>query len=260
MRRDGRLQRAGVIRTLGVGAVCAVLTVGPLPLAFAEGPGYGGTAGQLAVSWESTSATTSLPSPDAPPSPAPAPGSSTAPVAPAAPEPPIAPEAPLLPADAPVAMSFGGGVRGISMAVALPAEVPARLPAGLPTARDPQLDTKGLDLVVRGLGFRGKSAVEVRVGSGEPVVTRADTAGALAVALDPKELTGAKPGVSVMAVGRNQSGTEVTLFGSIPPVADGSGPMTLVPWAVGSIAVAGLVLWMRRRHALHSDDAPETSA
>jgi hypothetical protein len=58
-----------------------------------------------------------------------------------------------------------------------------------------------------------------------------------------------------MAVGRNQSGTEVTLFGSIPPVADGSGPMTLVPWAVGSIAIAGLALWMRRRHALHADEA-----
>jgi MYXO-CTERM domain-containing protein len=58
-----------------------------------------------------------------------------------------------------------------------------------------------------------------------------------------------------MAVGRNQSGTEVTLFGSVPPVADGSGPMSLVPWAAAGLALAGLALWTRRRHQRH-DDAP----
>jgi len=220
------------------------LLVGPLPLAVAEGPGYGGTATQLAVSWEPTTVAADIPAPDATtPAPAPSTPASGAPVAPAAPEAPIAPEAPLLPADEPLAVTFGGGVHGVSAAVALP------------TTRDPQLHPDGLDLVVRGLGFRGKSKIQVRIGSDQPVVTRADTAGALAVALDPAQLSGAKPGVSVMAVGRNQSGTEVTLFGSIPPLANGSGPMTLVPWAVASIAVAGLALWMRRRHALHADDA-----
>jgi hypothetical protein len=215
--------------------------IGPLPLAVAEGPGYGGTASKLAVTWEPTAAAATVPAPDATtPAQAPSTAPSTAPVAPAAPEAPIAPEAPLLPADQPQAMSFGGGVHGVSVAFALP------------PARDPQLHPSGLDLVVRGLGFRGKSKIEVRIGSDQPVVTRADSAGALAVALDPNALSGAKPGVSVMAVGRNQSGTEVTLFGSIPPVADGSGPMTLVPWAVGSIAIAGLALWTRRRHALHA--------
>ena len=222
------------------------LLVGPLPLAVAEGPGYGGTATQLAVSWEPTTVAADIPDPDATtPAPAPSTPASGAPVAPAAPEAPIAPEAPLLPADEPLAVTFGGGVHGVSAAVALP------------TTRDPQLHPDGLDLVVRGLGFRGKSKIQVRIGSDQPVVTRADTAGALAVALDPTQLSGAKPGVSVMAVGRNQSGTEVTLFGSIPPLANGSGPMTLVPWAVASIAVAGLALWMRRRHALHADDAQD---
>ena len=127
-------------------------------------------------------------------------------------------------------------------------------------AADPQLHASNLDLVVRGLGFRGKSKVQVRIGSDQPVEARADTAGALAVALASTELSGAKPGVSVMAVGRNQSGTQVTLFGSIPPVASGSGPMTLVPWAVGSIALAGLALWIRRRHAHHAADAVAPSA
>lgn len=188
----------------GAAAIAAVVLVGwPVTPALADGPGYGGDAGQLAVSWE------------------PAPADVPAPEAPADP--------------APTAMSVGGSARGVGAAVLIP-------------AADPQLENDALALLVRGLGFRGKSAVEVRIGSSAAVVTRADTAGALAVALDPSQLGAAQPGVSVMAVGRNQSGTEVTLFGSVPPVADGSGPMSLVPWAAGAVTLLGLALWTRRRH------------
>jgi hypothetical protein len=115
-------------------------------------------------------------------------------------------------------------------------------------AADPELQNDPLALLVRGLGFRGKSAVEVRIGSSPAVVARADSAGALSVALDPARLGAAEPGVSVMAVGRNQSGTEVTLFGSIPPVSEGAGPMSLVPWAAGALTLLGLAMWTRRRH------------
>ena len=141
--------------------------------------------------------------------------------------------------ESPQALTFGGSVRGVGAVVQLP------------VAADPQLQNDSLALLVRGLGFRGKSAVEVRIGSSAAVVTRADSAGALAVALDPDQIGAAQPGVSVMAVGRNQSGTEVTLFGSVPPVADGSGPMSLVPWAAGAVALTGLALWTRRRHQRH---------
>ena len=145
----------------------------------------------------------------------------------------------------PQALTFGGSVRGVGAVVQLP------------VAADPQLSNDALALLVRGLGFRGKSAVEVRIGSSSAVVTRADSAGALTVALDPKQIGAAQPGVSVMAVGRNQSGTEVTLFGSVPPVADGSGPMSLVPWAAGAVALTGLALWTRRRHQRHHPLSPE---
>lgn len=191
------------------------LTLLPVTPAFADGPGYGGDAGQLAVSWEQPSAT-------------------VAPV-----DQPVAPAA-----DAPAVLSLGGSVRGVGAIVRLP------------EATDPQLQNDALALLVRGLGFRGKSAVEVRIGSSSSVVTRADSAGALAVALDPDQLGAAKPGVSVMAIGRNQSGTEVTLFGSVPPVADGSGPMSLVPWAAAAVALTGLALWTRRRHQRHATPAP----
>lgn len=271
-------------RTRGLRAASSVVLataflLGPLPFAAAEGPGYGGDAGQLAVSWESAPAvdapTRSTPEPSVPPS-----SPSTAPTQPStepstepstqpspetaaptseapAPEAPAAPSAEPVPVESapadtaatPSVQSLGGAARGIGAIVILP-----------PMA-DPQLQSDALALMVRGLGFRSKSTIEVRIGSDQPVVARADTAGALAVALDPAKLGGAQPGVSVMAVGRNQAGTEVTLFGSIPPVADGSGPMSLVPWGVAAVALLGLALWMRRRHAAHeqpeADEAPD---
>jgi hypothetical protein len=245
-------------RAVAVGALSALLAFGPLPLALADGPGYGGDAGELSVVWEpaATSPTapptqdtsnTAVPTDAAstPSSQAPTtdgaltdtatavPGGSTA----------VDPTANLTPApveepasDAPAALSLGGAARGVGTVVRIPRS-------------DPKLENDPLALVVRGLGFRGKSSVEVRVGSDAPVQARADTAGALSVALDANRLTGTQPGVSVMAVGRNQSGTEVTLFGSIPPKADGSGPMSLVPWVTASVALVGLVVWARRRHA-----------
>jgi hypothetical protein len=203
-------------RTAAVGGVALALLLGPLPLAVAEGPGYGGDAGQLSVTWEASASDT-------------APVGGTQPAAASA-------------------LAIGGGARGVATVVMI-------APAG-----DPQLQNDALALMVRGLGFRGKSEIEVRIGSDQPVKTRANSAGALSVALDPSKLGRAQPGVSVMAVGRNQSGTEVTLFGSIPPVADGSGPMSLVPWGAAAITVAGLALWMRRRHALHDDGQQEPAA
>ena len=210
-----------VWRTAVVGATVGVLCLVPLPMAAADGPGYGGDAGALAVTWvastDAAPATTTPTQTDQPAS-----TTTDAPV--------------------PSAMSFGGGARGVAAAFALP-------------ATDPALTPDAMSLMVRGLGFRSKSKIQVRIGSDLPVETRADTAGALAVALDPRKLGGAQPGVSVMAVGRNQSGTEVTLFGSVPPVADGSGPMSLVPWVVACVALVGLAAWVRRRHAAH--DAPD---
>jgi hypothetical protein len=197
------MKRSPALRRAAVCLAVAALAVGPVAPAFADGPGYGGDAGQLAVSWE------------------PVPAAS-------APEDPV-----------PAVVSFGGSVRGVGAVVVIPAV-------------DPELRNDTLALLVRGLGFRGKSAVEVRIGSDAAVIARADSAGALAVALNPDQLGRAEPGVSVMAVGRNQSGTEVTLFGSVPPVADGSGPMSLVPWLAAAVTLSGLALWTRRRHQRHS--------
>ncbi len=221
----GRVRTRLLVRRAAAASAALVLCALPVTPAFADGPGYGGDAGQLSVTWTREDA-----APQEPPSP------DVNPVQDAP-----APSSPSSDSDTPAALAVGGSARGVGAVVRLPI---AADPAGSRTTRSP--------CSCAGSGFRGKSEVEVRIGSQAAVITRADSAGALAVALDPAQIGQAQPGLSVMAVGRNQSGTEVTLFGSVPPVADGSGPMSLVPWAAGAIALTGLALWTRRRHHRHA--------
>jgi len=143
-----------------------------------------------------------------------------------------------------VSLSASGGGRGAAAHVRGGALLAAAADAA--SATQPQIQQDVLDLTVRGLGFRARSAVTVRLGGAESVVVRADTAGSLAVAIDGTQLQGTDPGVSVMAVGRNPSGTEVVLLGSVPPTPGGTGPMTLVPWAALLAALTGLAVWTAR--------------
>jgi MYXO-CTERM domain-containing protein len=87
--------------------------------------------------------------------------------------------------------------------------------------------------------------------------THIDRAGIQRSVVAPERIHEVGAGIVQGNLGGDVAGTEVTLFGSIPPVADGSGPMSLVPWGVAAVALLGLVLWMRRRHAaLDEPDAP----
>ena len=230
----GRVRTRLLVRRAAAASAALVLCALPVTPAFADGPGYGGDAGQLSVTWTRDDVPQDVPV-DVPQD-VPVDVPQDVPVD-------VPQDVPVdVPQDVPVDVpqALGGSARGVGAIVRLP------------VTTDPQIQNDALALLVRGLGFRGKSAVEVRIGSQAAVITRADSAGALAVALDPAQIGQAQPGLSVMAVGRNQSGTEVTLFGSVPPVADGSGPMSLVPWAAGAIALTGLALWTRRRHHRHA--------
>ncbi len=110
----------------------------------------------------------------------------------------------------------------------------------------PRIQQDVLDLTVRGIGFRAKSAVTVRLGGSSSLVVRADTAGSLAVAIDGSQLEGTDPGVSIMALGRNPAGTQVVLLGSVPPSPRGTGPMSLIPWVLLAVVLAGLARWTAR--------------
>lgn len=119
--------------------------------------------------------------------------------------------------------------------------------------RSPDLLETGdseVGLAVEGVGFRGKSAVTIRVGESDPVRLRTDPTGTLAVQVAGVVLNGVTPGMSVVAIGRSPSGTTRTLVGAVPPRPGGLAPSDVIPWLA---AVAGLVTlgWQvhRRRMA-----------
>ncbi len=209
--------------------VAATVLVGGIsaPAAFAEGPGYGGNADTLTVSWvpadeavepaeAPTDTPADTPAPEAPPV---DPGTGDSPIDDAA-------------AAAP-AVLLGSGLRTAGFRVQ--------------SEGQPTLAPDALELQVNGLGFRAKSEVVVRIGDSAPVASRSDTAGSLSVAIDPALIGGTEPGLTVVAVGRGPSGTAVTLYGSVPPEPSGLGPMTLVPWFALAVALVGGGLWLRNR-------------
>ena len=100
-------------------------------------------------------------------------------------------------------------------------------------------------------GFRGRSAVEVRVGSQSRTQARADGAGVLRLQVALDEAVVGRAGISVTVVGRAPSGSARALIGAVPPRAGGTGPVDLMPWSVGAalvaVAVATALPWYRRR-------------
>ena len=168
-----------------IAVVTAFLVVGLAPSAHAvEGPGYGGTADELAVVWQ--------------------------------------------PVDQ-VNLAAGG-------AFAL--------------AQDPDLirtEQESARLVVRGVGFRGRSEIELRVGAGTSDVLRVDESGTLEAEIQRDATETAAPGTSVIAVGRAPSGAARTLVGAVPPLPSGVGPADIVPWAAAAAAVVATGYVVRRR-------------
>ena len=169
----GRSRRS--ITVLGAALLMVGVGVVLAPVSAAEGPGYGGTADQIAVSWE------------------------------ASPQP---------------------GALG---------------PSG-------QAPTSAARLAVQGLGFRGLSDIDLRVGDAPPAAEATDETGTVAVTVT---IPGgqAAPGTSVVAVGVTPSGSRRVLIGAIPPRASGVGPQELVPIAIavlGGTVLAGSV-WRRRQ-------------
>lgn len=158
-----------------------------VPEASADGPGYGGGADRLAVSWDTQPPTT---------------------------------------------------------AMGLPVTGRSGTAEGAASASDLRSVTDDVSLSVNGVGFRGLSAVEVRVGSGEPFEVRTDATGTLAVRAPASSSDAVQSGTSVVAIGRSPSGTTKTLVGSVPPRPDGIGPVDLVPWVAAGLGVVFAGSWL----------------
>ena len=105
-------------------------------------------------------------------------------------------------------------------------------------------------LAVTGIGFRGLSVVDVRVGSRPAFTVRADDTGTLAIDISAGNDDSISVGTSVVAIGRAPSGTSKTLIGSVPPQPTGHGPIDAVPWitvaVVGVLGVSTLVSRLQR--------------
>lgn len=186
------LHRAAVVLT-------AILLVMAAPVAHAEeGPGYGGTAHELAVVWQ-------------------------------------------------------------------PIEQ-VNLAAGptLAMADDTELirtDRLAAQLIVRGVGFRGRSEIELRVGAEDAEVLRVDESGTLEVEVATSTTDVAEPGTSVIAIGRAPSGAARTLVGAVPPLPSGLGPADLVPWvAATGVVLAAMVGWRRRSGGVETEPDPAHGA
>jgi hypothetical protein len=222
----------------------AAVAVVAIPAAHAEGPGYGGAADKLSVSWTGsaapTPATTAAPTPAQTTAPtasatavSPAPDTASASVS-STPQPTAATASDSATTTATtsgdVAVPAGSGGRGTGV-VAAPAAV----------------SPHGGSLHVGGVGFRGLSEVTVRVGSQPVFVARVDSTGTLSVTAPPSNTDAISAGTSVVALGRSPSGTSKTLVGSVPPRPNGTGPVDLVPWMALAVLVALSGSWLVRR-------------
>jgi hypothetical protein len=133
------------------------------------------------------------------------------------------------------------------------------VPAGWPSGghgqdggpADPEILRAGdsqLGLSILGVGFRGRSTVTLRIGESDPVIQRTDATGTLALQVVGVAAAATRPGMSVVAIGRNPAGTTRTLVGAVPPQPSGVGPADLIPWVVAGMVVLALA-WQGRRAA-----------
>jgi len=97
------------------------------------------------------------------------------------------------------------------------------------------------------IGFRSRSAVEVRVGDQVLTGIRADEVGVISLQV-PLDAAGTdKSGASVLVTGRAPSGAARALAGAVPPRPAGHGPVDVTPWSLLAVAIAVGVGWYRRR-------------
>jgi hypothetical protein len=104
--------------------------------------------------------------------------------------------------------------------------------------------TDDIGLAVTGVGFRGLSSVDVRVGAGDPFSVRVDDTGTLRIQAPASSSDSVSSGTSVVAVGRAPSGTTKTLVGSVPPRPNGTGPVDLVPWVALVLGLGFVGTWI----------------
>ena len=96
-------------------------------------------------------------------------------------------------------------------------------------------------LEITGIGFRGKSPADVRVGDEPWTTLHADENGTVRLEAPGNTAAAGKSGASVIINGRAPSGSTRTLIAAVPPKASARGLIELVPWYAG-IVLAGVLV------------------
>lgn len=109
----------------------------------------------------------------------------------------------------------------------------------------------GTQLRVDGFAYRPRDLVDIRLGSSPLRQTRSDDNGRVRVIVPQDLVAPGQSGASIVVTGRSAAGTSRVMISAVPPRAAARGPVDVLPWSVGALAVAGLMLGVlyRRRSA-----------
>ncbi|GAB1691908.1 hypothetical protein [Krasilnikovia sp. M28-CT-15] len=102
-------------------------------------------------------------------------------------------------------------------------------------------------LRVEGFAYRARSVVDIRLGDQPIQQARTDETGRVEVTVPESMIAAGQSGASIIVIGRSVSGASRVLVSAVPPRAAVRGPVDLLPWAVGALAVTGLGLAALRR-------------
>ncbi|MFI7543885.1 hypothetical protein [Actinoplanes sp. NPDC049599] len=116
----------------------------------------------------------------------------------------------------------------------------------------------GTQLRVDGFSYRPRDVVDVRLGAGPLRQARSDDNGRVRVVVPQDLITAGQSGASIVVAGRSAAGTSRVMISAVPPRAAARGPVDVLPWSVGAVAVTGLVLGAayRRRSGAGGAAAP----
>lgn len=139
-------------------------------------------------------------------------------------------------------------VLGLCAALLLSTPAPAGAEAAAPDKLVMTWIEGGSQLRVDGFAYRPRGLVDVRLG-GTPVrQTRSDDNGRVRVTVPAELIAAGQSGASIVVAGRSAAGTSRVMISAVPPRAAARGPVDVLPWSVGVLAVAGLALGALHRH------------
>jgi hypothetical protein len=130
-------------------------------------------------------------------------------------------------------------------------------PAAAAVATSDQLMLNWVDdgrhLEVSGFGYRPNDSVNVQLGDSTIERTRSDGTGQVKISVPHTLVEKGRSGVSIVVIGRSVSGSSRMLVSAVPPRAAVNGPVDVLPWSIGVVAVGAMLLGalarLRRRRA-----------